>query len=101
MEILRRQNYRRAISGLPFWCGSTVAYGPTIPSLDRMHASGGYARSNFRVVLLGVNGLRGSGSNEDMLLIAQTVVKKAPKAIQAPKRHEGARKAWATRRTAS
>jgi hypothetical protein len=34
MEILQHQGYRCAISGLPFWSGSTVAYGPTIPSLD-------------------------------------------------------------------
>jgi hypothetical protein len=79
MEILRRQYYRCAISGLPFWCGSTVSYGPTIPSLDRIRASEGNTRSNIRVVLLGVNGLRGSGSNEDMLLIAQAVVKNGPK----------------------
>jgi hypothetical protein len=82
MEILRRQNYRCPISRLPFWCGSTVAYGRTIPSLDRMQANRGYTRSNIRVVLLGVNGLRGGGTNEDMLLIARAVVKNGPKAIQ-------------------
>lgn len=101
MEILRRQNYRCAISRLPFWCGSTVAYGPTIPSLDRMRASKGYTRGNIRVVLLGVNALRGSGTNEDMLLIARAVMKNGPKAIQERNRHEGARKAWATRRAAA
>ena len=68
MEILDWQGYRCAISRLPFWFGSPVAYGPTIPSLDRIEASKGYTRSNVRVVLLGVNGLRGSGTNEDMLL---------------------------------
>ena len=101
MEILRRQNYRCAISRLPFWCGSTVAYGPTIPSLDRIRASKGYTRSNVRVVLLGVNGLRGSATNEDILLIARAVVKNGPKATQERTRHEGARKAWATRRAAA
>jgi hypothetical protein len=99
MEILRRQNYRCAISRLPFWCGSMVAYGPTIPSLDRMRASEGYTRSNIRVVLLGVNGLR--GSNDDMLLIARAVAENGPTAIRVRKRHEGARKAWATRRAAA
>jgi hypothetical protein len=98
MEILDWQDYRCAISRLPFWCGSPVAYGPTIPSLDRIQASKGYTRSNIRVVLLGVNGLRGSGTNDDMLLIARAVMKNGPKAIQARNWHEGARKAWAKRR---
>jgi hypothetical protein len=98
MEILRRQDYRCAISRLRFWSGSAVAYGPTIPSLDRMRASEGYTRHNIRVVLLGVNGLRGSGTNEDMLLIAEAVVKHGPKAIRERSLHESARKAWATRR---
>lgn len=101
MEILRKQNYRCAISGLPFWCGSTAAYGPTIPSIDRIHAPGGYTRSNVRVVLLGVNGLRGRGSDDDMLMIARAVVKNGPKAVQARRRQEGAQKAWVTRRAAS
>jgi len=100
MEILHRQKHRCAISRLPFWCGSAVPYGPTIPSLDRIQASEGYTRSNIRVVLLGVNGLRGSGTNEDMLLIARAVVKYGPKAIQKRSWHEGARKAWVTRRAA-
>ncbi len=101
MEILRRQNYRCAITGLPFWCGSAAAYGPTIPSIDRMHASDGYTRGNVRVVLLGVNGLRGSGSDDDMLMIARAVVKNGPTAIRSRRLHEGARKAWVTRREAS
>ena len=98
MEILRRQKYRCAISRLAFWSGSIAAYGPTIPSLDRIEASKGYTRSNIRVVLLGVNGLRGSGTNEDMLRIAQAVTKNGPKAIKERNRHESARKAWVTRR---
>jgi hypothetical protein len=101
MEILDWQDHRCAISRLPFWCGSPVAYGPTIPSLDRIQASKGYTRSNIRVVLLGVNGLRGSGSNADMLLIARAVMKNGPKAIQARNWHEGARKAWVKRRAAA
>ena len=52
-------------------------------------------------MLLGVNGLRGSGTNEDMLLIARAVMKNGPKAIQARNWHEGARKAWAKRRAAA
>jgi hypothetical protein len=78
MEILHRQDYRCAITGLRFWSGSAVAYGPAIPSLDRMSARRGYTRSNIRVVLLGVNGLRGAGSDDDMLMIARAVVENGP-----------------------
>jgi hypothetical protein len=63
-----------------------------------LQASIGYTRSNIRVVLLGVNGLRGSGTDEDMLMIARAVVKNGPKAIQARRYHEAGRKAWVTRR---
>lgn len=82
MEILRRRKYRCAISRLAFWSGSIACYGPAIPSLDRMEANRGYARGNIRVVLLGVNGLRGSGTDEDTLRIAQAVTNNGPNAIK-------------------
>ena len=98
MEVLRRQNYRCAISGLMFWSGSTVAYGPTIPSIDRLTSALGYTRDNVRVVLLGVNGLRGAGTDDDMMMIARAVVQNGPAALRSRRLSEGARKAWVTRR---
>ena len=66
-----------------------------------MQANKGYTRSNVRVVLLGVNGLRGSGTNEDTMRIASGVVKYGPKEIQERNRHEAANKAWETRKKGS
>ena len=36
-------------------------------SLDRINPAGDYSRENLRVVLLGINGLRGRGSDADAL----------------------------------
>lgn len=83
MRKLRKSNYRCAVSGLPFWQDdSSDSSGPTSPSIDRIKHKGPYTRGNTRVVLLGVNGLRGSGSDADMLRIARGVLNRARRARQ-------------------
>jgi hypothetical protein len=56
MLILRQQGFVCALSGLPFW-DEIAAYGPSIPSIDRVDAWLGYVSGNVRVIRLGVNGL--------------------------------------------
>jgi hypothetical protein len=47
------------------------------PSLDRKIPSLGYTPENSRFVLHAVNALKGQGTDEDMLKIAQAIVQKA------------------------
>lgn len=47
------------------------------PSLDRIIPSLGYTPENSRFVLHAVNALKGQGTDEDMLKIAQAIVQKA------------------------
>lgn len=74
MELLRRQGYRCALTKLPFWSDSADRFGPTLPSLDRINPDGPYSASNIRIVLLGVNGLRGRGTDQDMYRIAHALL---------------------------
>lgn len=79
MSILARQQYKCALTGLPFW-GCGVQFGPSIPSIDRIRARDGYTADNVRVVLLGVNGLRGAGTDEDLYRIARALIAYRPRA---------------------
>src|SRR5690348_2224379 len=63
MEKLRADDYRCALTGLEFYVDDGGSYGPTRPSIDRINPKGPYSNKNTRVVLLGVNGLRGEGSD--------------------------------------
>jgi len=90
MLILRQRGFVCALSGLPFW-DEIAAYGPSIPSIDRVDAWLGYVSGNVRVIRLGVNGLGGGGTDEDVYRTA--------KALLAYRRCAAAFKAWATRRT--
>jgi hypothetical protein len=78
MEKLRVNDYCCALTGLPFWDDDADRFGPTIPTLDRMDCDGDYSDANVRVVLLGVNGLRGRGSEADMYRIAKALTDRAP-----------------------
>jgi hypothetical protein len=73
MAKLRDNNYRCAVSGLSFWNDDADRYGPTMPSIDRIDPSGDYSDDNTRVVLYGVNSLRGRGSDADMIRIAKAI----------------------------
>ena len=73
MTKLRNSNYCCALTGLPFWTDDADRFGPTMPSLDRIDCDGDYSDANVRVVLLGVNSLRGRGSETDMFRIAEAL----------------------------
>ncbi|WP_143325701.1 hypothetical protein [Paraburkholderia ribeironis] len=77
---LAAQDYRCAISGLPFYVDDADHFGPACPSLDRLDTDGDYSDANLRVVYLGLNSLRGRGSDADVLRIARAVVGKARQA---------------------
>lgn len=78
MKKLRRNNYCCALTGLPFWNDDANRFGLTIPTLDRIHCDGDYSDANVRVVLFGVNSLRGRGSEADMYRIAKALADHAP-----------------------
>jgi hypothetical protein len=62
-------------------------FGPTMPSLDGIDCDGAYSDDNLRVVLLGVNILRGRGSEADMYRMAQALA--AGSAAMNPEREDG------------
>ncbi|HTV46231.1 MAG TPA: hypothetical protein VMF05_13040 [Stellaceae bacterium] len=74
MTKLKADNYCCALTGLEFWTDDADRYGPTMPSLDRIDPDGDYSDGNIRVVLYGVNGLRGRGSDADMYRIAAALI---------------------------
>ena len=63
------------ITGLPFVLG-TVDHYPRSPSIDRIDSSQGYTQDNCRFILFAVNSLRGKGTDEEMVEIAQAIVRK-------------------------
>lgn len=78
MAKLAANDYRCAVTGLPFYVDdAAVSFGPSRPSLDRIETGGDYSDANLRVVFLGVNSLRGCGSDADMLRIASAIVERA------------------------
>jgi hypothetical protein len=76
MEKLSANDYRCALTRLEFYSDSGGSYGPTRPSIDRIVPKGDYSSENTRVVLLGVNGLRGEGSDADMYRIAEALCRR-------------------------
>jgi hypothetical protein len=74
MAILQLQEFRCAVTRLPFWSDGADAFGPTLPSIDRIDPKGPYRVENVRIVLLGVNGLRGCGSDQDMYCMASALI---------------------------
>jgi hypothetical protein len=62
------------LTGLEFWTDDGGSYGPTCPSIDRINPKGDYTDPNTRITLLGVNSLRGEGSDEDMYRIAEALI---------------------------
>ena len=72
---LKANDYRCALTGLEFWMDEADQYGPSMPSLDRSDPDGDYSDANVRVVLYGVNALRGRGSAADMYRIAAALMR--------------------------
>jgi hypothetical protein len=62
-----------AVSGLPFSFGTQTHF-PFSPSIDRIRSDLGYTASNCRFVLFAVNSFKGTGTDEDMLLIAKAII---------------------------
>jgi hypothetical protein len=79
MAKLAKHDYCCAISGLPFYADDADRFGPSCPSLDRIEADGDYSNENIRIVYLGINSLRGRGSDADVLRIAHAIVANASK----------------------
>ena len=75
MRKLKASNFCCELTGLPFWQDDADRFGPSMPSLDRIDPGGDYSRENLRVVLLGINGLRGRGSHADMRRFAEAIIK--------------------------
>jgi hypothetical protein len=82
MKNLRANDYRCALSGLEFYTDDGGSYGPTRPSIDRIMPKGDYSNENTRVVLLGVNALRGEGSDADMYRIAEALCRRRAEETQ-------------------
>lgn len=74
MAKLAVNNYCCALTGLEFWLDEADRYGPNMPSIDRIDPDGEYSDANVRVVLYGVNGLRGRGSDADIYRIAAALI---------------------------
>lgn len=59
------------ISGLPF---IPCERGPFSPSIDRIVPENGYTPENCRIILNGINGLKHTGTDEDVFTIAYAIV---------------------------
>jgi hypothetical protein len=72
-------NGRCALTDLEFReAGLSVPHSgssPFSPSIDRIISSEGYVIGNCRFILLGINALRGSGSDDEMFLIAKALIR--------------------------
>jgi hypothetical protein len=72
MNLWKSQNGLCAISAIPLK-PRKGRINPYTPSLDRIDNKAGYAKGNVRWVLLGVNSLKGVGTDEDVRYIAENI----------------------------
>ena len=63
------------LSGLPFNMNPEGKVSPFSPSLDRIDLNGGYTENNTQVILQGINGLKLTGTNTDVIFIAKAICK--------------------------
>lgn len=66
------------LTGLPF--DDQVGKGetsPRSPSIDKIIPALGYVQTNCRFVLIAVNMMKGSGTDADVLAVAQAIVRKS------------------------
>lgn len=78
-----RYTGRCEITNIPFI--SNVGRGRASPfsmSIDRIEPEAGYLQNNCRFVLLGVNCLKGNGTDDDMWRIAQAMINQRHKNLQ-------------------
>lgn len=77
LQLILNNNNACAVCGIPFQkSGKTGHKGPFSPSIDRIKPELGYVEGNVRVVLDGINCLKGSGTDEDMWKIIDAMVEK-------------------------
>ncbi len=69
---------RCELTDLPFFFDHTGVAGPKqmSPTIDRIRPELGYVQSNCRFILQGVNALKSGGTDEDMLVIAEALVRR-------------------------
>jgi hypothetical protein len=83
IKMMEEHNYRCALTGMKFYSLGGGGFGPSCPSLDRIKHAGPYSVGNLRVVLSGVNSLRGTGSDADMYAVAKALNRKnRPSSVQ-------------------
>src|SRR5574343_274335 len=68
----------RALFGLPFDFNTGVIISPYSLSFDRIDQSKGYTEDNTQVILQGINGLKLTGTNEDVITIAKAICQYIP-----------------------
>lgn len=61
------------LTGLTFRLSKIVS--PWTPALDRVNSKKGYTKINTRIVLQGINSLKGTGTDADMYTIAEALLK--------------------------
>ncbi len=68
------------VTDIPFVIGER-GHGPKFfcPTLDRIQPDLGYTQDNCRIILHAVNALKGTGTDDDMLMIAEAIVRKLSK----------------------
>ncbi len=64
-----------AITGIAFERGQGKI-GPLSASIDRINHAKGYTLRNCRMILFGVNALRGTGNDDSMYRIAKAIIKR-------------------------
>lgn len=74
---MRAQENRCALSGIDFVIGQGKVT-PYSPSMDRVKPELGYVLGNVRFILHGLNDLKGTGTDEDLLYICRRVVERHP-----------------------
>lgn len=62
------------ITGVAFREAERRGPAPFCPSIDRIDTTKGYTKENTRFILWGCNAIKGVGTDEDMLTIAQAIV---------------------------
>jgi len=74
--LFERSKGRCELSGIPFRPTTTGICSIFSPSLDRINPSKGYVIGNIRLVLHGLNALKGDRTDEELFEICKSVVAK-------------------------
>lgn len=72
--LITSQGGKCAISGLPFQRSETGVASLFSPSLDRIKPSEGYVMDNIRFILHGLNAMKGSDTDDDLIAVCRAVV---------------------------